>query len=92
MIVSIKEDLIVVTDSNIIGKIFSEGNKQLDLTSEFYKGEEMDNLVVKELILGIRHIHLTGKESVAIGVEMDLVDASRILYVENIPHAEVVRG
>jgi uncharacterized protein len=90
MIISIKEDLLVVTDSNLIGKKFEEDKKQLDLTSNFYKGEEKNKEEVKQLIKQVRHLHLTGKESVAIGVELDLVNPSKILYVDNVPHAEVV--
>ena len=90
MIISIKEDLLVVTDSNLIGKKFEEDKKQLDLTSNFYKGEEKNKEEVKQLIKQVRHLHLTGKESVAIGVELDLVNPSKILYVDIVPHAEVV--
>ena len=59
-------------------------------SADFYKGEEKNKEEVKILIPKARHLHLTGKESVAIGVEMDLVDPSKILYVNTIPHAEVV--
>ena len=82
--------ILIVTDSDILGKKFEEDKKQLDLTSDFYKGEEKNKEEVKILIPKARHLHLTGKESVAIGVEMDLVDPSKILYVNTIPHAEVV--
>ena len=90
MIVSQKDNVLIVTDSDIIGKKFEEGNKQLDLTSEFYGGEEKNKDEVKRLVPTFRHLHLTGKESVAIGIELDLIDPSRILYVSEIPHAEVV--
>ena len=32
--------LIVITDKDIIGKLFSEGKLQLDLTKEFFEGLE----------------------------------------------------
>ena len=32
--------ILIVTDKDLIGHLFSEGNKQLDLTKEFYHGEE----------------------------------------------------
>ena len=82
--------LLVVTDSGIIGKKFEEGRVQLDLMQDFYKGEEMNKNQVKSLLQKSRHAHFTGKESVAIGVELDLIDVNRILYVDGVPHAEVV--
>ena len=39
--------------------------------------------------MAARHVHLTGKGAVAIGVEMELVYPEKILYVQNVPHAEV---
>ncbi len=96
LIVNVKESstgvLLIVTDKEILGKKFEEGKKQLDLTSDFYKGEEKSKEEVKKMIIESRHVHLTGKESVAIGVEMDFVNPEHILYVQNVPHAEVVMG
>ncbi|MEK6900597.1 MAG: DUF424 family protein [Nanoarchaeota archaeon] len=82
--------LIVVTDQNILGKIFEEKKKQLDLTKKFYQGELKSKEEVKKMVVMARHIHLTGKGAVAIGVEMELVDPEKVLYVQDVPHAEVV--
>jgi hypothetical protein len=84
--------LIVVTDSNILGKIFEENKLQLDLSKEFYQGEKTTKDEVKKIMLISRDLHLTGKKSVALGVEMDLVDSTKILFVQKVPHAEVVIG
>ena len=82
--------ILVITDKEIFGKVFEEGNKQLDLTKEYYLGEEMSKDEVKKLIKIARHIVLTGKESVAVGIEMGLFLSESILYVEKVPHAQVV--
>ncbi len=94
LVVSEKESpqglLVVVTDKDILGKKFEEERIQLDLTAAFYSGEEMSKEDAKVLVKRARHVHLTGKEAVVLGVEMDLVDSDAILYVEKVPHAEVV--
>ena len=82
--------LIVVTDQNILGKIFEEEKKQLDLTKKFYQGDLKNEQEVRKIIITARHAHLTGKGAVAIGVEMELVDPEKISYVQDVPHAEVV--
>ena len=82
--------LLVVTDKDILGKVFSEGKKQLDLSKNFYQGEEQNKEEVKALVAVAQHLHLTGKSVVALGVEMDLIDPGRILWVQGVPHAEVV--
>ncbi|MBS3111120.1 DUF424 family protein, partial [Candidatus Woesearchaeota archaeon] len=32
--------LVCVTDSDLLGKVFEDGSKQLDFSSAFYNGEE----------------------------------------------------
>ena len=34
--------ILAVCDSDLIGRTFTEGERQLDLSSDFYKGEERD--------------------------------------------------
>lgn len=82
--------LLVVTDSDIIGKKFEEERLQLDLTKKFYQGEAKSKEEVKKIMMTARHLHLTGKASVAIGVEMDLVDSKKIIFIDKIPHAEIM--
>ena len=80
--------ILIVTDSDIIGKKFEEGNKQLDLTNKFYEGKEKSEEEVKNLIKEAYVLHLTGKEAVALGKELGLVE--NIIVIDGIEHAEVL--
>ena len=80
--------ILILTDSDILGKKFEEGNKQLDLTNKFYQGEEKSKEEIKELITDAHIHHLTGKEAVALGKELNLVE--KVIVIDNIPHAEVL--
>lgn len=84
--------ILVITDKEILGKVFEEGKLQLDLSKEFYQGEEMSKEEVVALLEQAQHIHLTGKESVKLGIEQRFVEKKRILVVQGVPHAEVVSG
>ena len=84
--------ILVVTDKEIVGKLFEEGNKQLDLTKKFYSGDERDVEAVKALIPEAYILHLTGKNAVALGTELNLVDPQKIIWIANVPHAEVLVG
>lgn len=96
MIVNTKDTphglLVIVCDSDLIGKKFEEGDKQLDLTVAFYEGKEMEPQMVADLMRNAEHIHLVGAESVALAQEEGLVEDEHILYVDSIPHAEVTRA
>ena len=82
--------LIVVTDSEIIGKKFEEGNLQLDLTKKFYQGEEKSEEDVEKLISKARHVHLTGNNSVNLGRKLGIIGEGKILVIQGVPHAEVL--
>ena len=84
--------LLVITDKDVLGKMFEEGRVQLDLRKEFYQGEIKEKEEVKKLMLKSRHLHLTGKGVVALGIELGLVQRGRILLVQGTPHAQVVMG
>ncbi|HLC97313.1 MAG TPA: DUF424 family protein [Candidatus Nanoarchaeia archaeon] len=82
--------LLAVTDKAVFGKVFTQGNVQLDLAKSFYQGVEMEKEEVQKLLAEARYLHLTGKEAVQLGVELGLVDEQSVLYVQKVPHAEGV--
>ena len=82
--------ILVVTDKEIVGKTFEEGNKQLDLSKKFYSGDNRSVEEVKAIIKEAYILHLTGEKAVALGVELELVDSEKIIWISNVPHAEVL--
>ncbi len=81
--------LLVITDRDILGKTFQNEKARLDLSTRFYQGVEMEKSAVLELLARARDVHLTGKEAVALAVELDLADGTRILWVEGVPHVQL---
>ena len=84
--------LLVITDKNIMGKKFEEGQLQLDLTKDFYQGEEKMKEELAPLFLKARHLHLTGNDAVTLAVQLNYVIPERILRIGSIPHAQAVIG
>jgi hypothetical protein len=93
LVVSLKKgangSILVITDKDIIGKKFEEGKLQLDLTNDFYFGDEKSKEEIILMIKSARDVFVTGKEAVALVVELDLVDTSRIIYVDGVAHAQI---
>ncbi len=81
--------LVIVCDKEILGKKFSEGNKQLDLTSDFYKGKEMTSLEATDIMRNADHLHIVGEKAVKLALDEKLIDQVNIVIIANIPHAEV---
>lgn len=82
-------EVLVVSDKEIIGKKFEEGKLQLDLTKDFYAGEEMDSEKVKELVKSAYILHLTGKKTIELFLGLGFVDKKKVLFVDGVPHVEV---
>lgn len=82
--------LVIVTDKKNLGKKYEEERLQLDFTKTFYQGEEKVYDEVKELMLNAQYLHLSGENSVALGLKLNLVNKKRVILVKNVPHAEAV--
>ena len=82
--------IIAICDKDILGKTFSEGDKQLDLSSNFYKGEEVGEEKLKEMIKKASVINAVGKKSIDFLEKEGLINEDNIFIVENIPHAQYV--
>ena len=80
--------LLAVCDSDIIGKVFEEGRKQLDLSSDFYKGEEMSNQETADLMRNAYMLNLVGKNSVTLAINEDLISGEHIEEIDGIPYAQ----
>ena|SRR3989344_6654125 len=83
--------IVVITDSNLIGKKFEEKKLQLDLTSDFYKGEEMSALKIKDIIPTAYIVNITGRHSIAFAQQERIIDAnSRIITIAKVPHTQIM--
>ena len=80
--------IISIIDKNLFGGKIVEGNKILDLTSEFYKGEVKTKEEVLKIILKANHINVVGKEIIKLLKERELVD--QVLTIDGCPYAQIL--
>ncbi len=80
--------ILAVCDSDLIGKTFEENNLRLDLSSNFYKGEETSKEKILELFKIAHMVNLVGKQSVELGKKAGIVE--KIITIKGIPHAQAV--
>lgn len=86
-----EKTIVVLVDSDLVGKKFEEGNIHLDLSKDFYKGEEKNEGGVKDLLRGAYIIHIVGKRSLEF-CEKEGIKIENVITVDGVPHAEVVLG
>jgi len=86
--------VVALCDSELIGKKFEEGKKQLDLRENFYKGEELDREKLLEMLRNFREddatFNIVGKEAVKLSKEAGIVSEGNLGKVDGIPFALVL--
>jgi len=82
--------LLAICDKEILGKIFEQGNRQLDISSDFYKGEEVDEEKLRGEIGTANILNVVGDKSIKLLQKYNLADDKHIMYVSKVPHAQVL--
>jgi len=84
-----KRYILVICDESIIGQIFEEGNKILDLTVSFYKGEPIDEEELLKAMKKAYILNITGKHSIEFVQKNGFfTDNDKILIIQDVPHIE----
>ena len=85
-----KEDrtVVAVCDSSLIGKKLEDGLIVLDLSSEFYNGDEQEEKAVGDLIRNADTINLVGVHAIKLGIDEGVVEKEQVRKVKGIPYAQ----
>jgi hypothetical protein len=83
--------IIAVCDNEIIGKKFHEGELTLKLEASFYKGTDASEKEVKDALLCATIANISGQKAIACAMECGCIDPDNVIYIEGIPHAQMVR-
>jgi len=83
--------LVGACDEKLVGKTFSEGKFQIDVSKEFYDGERISANTLKKHLEDATIANLVGEETVKCAIKLGLVDPECIIKIKGIPHAQMVR-
>ena len=83
--------LLAVCDEELFGKKFEQGDLVLDLTSNFYNGDLLNEKQTLVLMKQSYILNLVGNNSVNLALENGLIDEELVFFIENIPYAQSVR-
>ena len=86
--------IVAVCDSDLIGKTFEEGIKQLEVRESFYKGEDLDYKKVIELMKKQLEddatFNIVGEKAIKAALEAEIIDKAGINKIDGIPYALVL--
>ncbi len=82
-----REIILAICDTNILGEKFEEKNKQLDLTSDFYKGTELTETEILLLLPKTHSLNIVGERSIKFAIKNNLISPEKVMRIKDIPYA-----
>jgi hypothetical protein len=83
--------LIGACDEQLLGKTLSEGKFHLHVSKKFYGEHRISIQALQQYLKEATIANLVGKKAVECAIKLGLVDASNVLTIQGIPHAQMVR-
>ena len=83
--------VLAVCDEELLGKTFTEGKLRLHVSEAFYGGDTVEEGILIQHLQRASSINLVGGRVVSIAIREGLVDADRVLTVDGVMHAMVLR-
>lgn len=85
------KEVVAVCDSDLLGKKFEEGKKQLEVNEAFFGGKELNEdkavQLIKDKLAEDACFNFVGKHAVDTGIKAGAVDKDCIMKVQGIPYA-----
>jgi len=82
------ENMVAACEKSLIGKTFKEGKITLKVTEGFYKGEEISEDKLLELLKKATIANLVGKP-VDLAINHNLVDEDGVMEISGIKYAQI---
>jgi len=78
-----------VCDEDIIGKIYREKNKVLNISEGFYKGRLVSEDELKAIFKKSININIVGKNCINLAIREGIADKNSVIYIKGIPFMQV---
>lgn len=82
-------NVVAICDSDIIGKIFEEGDFQLNVKESFYKGEELNKedvlKIIKDMSKEDASFNIIGEKSVNTAIRAGIISKENVKEIQKIP-------
>jgi len=82
--------IVAVCDSDIMGKKICEGKLVLDVSSDFYGGQQVSCEAATDMLRKATIANLVGEHAVRCGIEAGVVHKDAVIRIGGVPHAQFV--
>ena len=80
--------VIAICDEGIVGKTFTEGDKELIISEDFYKGILMDEEEILDILKGASNVNFAVEDSISCGLKSGLITEDSIIIIGGVKHAQ----
>ncbi len=84
------ETIVAVCDAELLGRTLCQGELQLSVNEEFFKGSLASEHDVREALNDATIANLVGKRAVDCGIDSGIIDGEHVITIEGVPHAQMV--
>lgn len=93
-LISSQRDIVTICDANLLGKLFEEGNFQLDIKESFFNGDkatEEDALrIINKMFKEDAIFNIVGEKSVNVAIKAGIASEENIKKIKGIPFLMVL--
>ena len=86
--------IVALVDTDLIGKTFTQGIRQIEIREGFFKGEEKNKKEILEILQRMQGedavFNIVGKESVRTALEARVIDEQGIIKIQGVPVALIL--
>ena len=85
--------LVSVCDADCIGKTYSDGDVTLDVTEDFYGGDDAMTVDSEGVVAGLTRAsvaNIVGERAVGVAVDAGLIDEESVLELDGTRHAQLL--
>ena len=83
--------VVALADSDLIGKRFEDGIRQLEVNPNFFKGEEKTKQEIIKILKKMKGedaiFNVVGKEAIRIALESEIIEEHGIMKIQGVPFA-----
>jgi hypothetical protein len=87
-------DVVAICDKELLGKIFEEGKFQLDVKESFYRGKEVTEEelfeIINKMAVEDATFNIVGKRSINAALKAGLIEKEGIRKIKGIPFSLVL--
>ena len=86
-----RDTLVAVCDADILGKTLEGGRVPFTVSERFYKGTLCDLAEALEAMGKASIVNMVGKRIVEAAIERNIIQEAGVIYIGDVPHAQIVR-